>query len=58
MFRMGRLLKESITDSLKINFAKYLKTMYYCHKCADTLDKGDIDGDGKLTVLDIDFILE
>ena len=36
---------------------KYLKTMYYCHKCADTLDKGDIDGDGKLTVPDIDFIL-
>ena len=36
---------------------KYLKTMYYCHKCADTLDKGDIDGDAKLTVPDIDFIL-
>lgn len=23
---------------------KYLKTMYCCHECADTLDKGDIDG--------------
>ncbi len=25
---------------------KYLKTMYYCHKCADTLDKGDLNGMG------------
>ncbi len=36
---------------------KYLKTIYNCHKCAHTLDKGDIDGDGKLSVLDVDFIL-
>jgi ribosomal protein S27AE len=36
---------------------KYLKTIYNCHKCAGTLDKGDLDGDGQITVLDIDFIL-
>jgi len=36
---------------------KYLKTIYDCHRCAGTLTKGDIDGDGKITVLDIDFIL-
>ena len=36
---------------------KYLKTIYNCHKCAGTLDKGDLDGDKVLTVLDIDFIL-
>jgi len=36
---------------------KYLKTIYNCHKCAQTLDKEDLDGDGKVTVLDIDFIL-
>jgi hypothetical protein len=36
---------------------KYLKTIYNCHECAGTLDKGDIDGDGVLTVLDIDYIL-
>lgn len=36
---------------------KYLKTMYNCHECAGTLNSGDIDGDGKITVLDIDFIL-
>ena len=36
---------------------KYLKTIYNCHVCAGTLDGGDIDGDGELTVLDIDQIL-
>ncbi len=36
---------------------KYLKTIYNCHKCAGTLNLGDLDGDGKITVLDIDFIL-
>jgi hypothetical protein len=37
---------------------KYLKTIYNCHVCAETLDKGDIDGDDNITVLDIDFILK
>jgi hypothetical protein len=36
---------------------KYLKTIYNCHLCAGTLDAGDIDGDGELTVLDIDYII-
>lgn len=36
---------------------KYLKTIYNCHKCAQTLGKEDLDGDSKITVLDIDFIL-
>jgi len=36
---------------------KYLKTIYDCHKCAGTLYKEDLDGDGKITVLDIDFII-
>lgn len=36
---------------------KYLKTMYNCHECAQTLDEEDLDGDGKISVLDIDFIL-
>ena len=36
---------------------KYLKTVYYCHECAQTLNSGCIDGDGEITVLDIDFIL-
>jgi len=36
---------------------KYLKTIYNCHKCAGTLNSRDLDGDGKITVLDIDFII-
>jgi len=33
------------------------KTILNCHSCAGTLDGGDIDGDGELTVLDIDHII-
>ena len=36
---------------------KYLKTIFNCHACAGTLDHGDIDGDGVVTVLDIDYVL-
>lgn len=37
---------------------KYLKTIYNCHECANTLDNGDMDGDGELTVLDLDHIFK
>ena len=36
---------------------KYLKTIFNCHECAETLNSGDVDRDGELTVLDVDFIL-
>ncbi len=36
---------------------KYLKTVHRCHECAGTLDGGDLDGDAKLTVLDIDAVV-
>jgi len=36
---------------------KYLKTIFNCHECADTLEKVDLNGDGEIDVLDIDFIL-
>jgi len=36
---------------------KYLKTIYNCHECVQTLTKGDIDGDGEISILDIDFII-
>jgi hypothetical protein len=36
---------------------KYLKTIHHCHRCAGTLDLEDIDGDGELTALDVDFVL-
>ena len=37
---------------------KYLKTIYHCHECAGTLDHTDLDGDGQMTVLDLDQILK
>jgi len=36
---------------------KYLKTIINCHECAETLGGCDLDRDGEITVLDIDFIL-
>ena len=35
---------------------KYLKTIYFCHECKGTLKEADLDGDGKLTVLDLDML--
>lgn len=38
---------------------KYLKTVYEClSNCTECLDSSDIDGDGELTVLDIDYAME
>jgi len=37
---------------------KYLKTIYFCHECAGTLKSQDLDGDGAITVLDIDEVLK
>ena len=37
---------------------KYLKVVYDCLDCAKCLDCGDIDGDGELTVLDVDFAIQ
>lgn len=37
---------------------KFLKNIFLCHQCNGTLDSGDIDGDGKLTVLDIDALIK
>jgi hypothetical protein len=36
---------------------KYLKTIYNCHNCSQTLEMGDMDGDAEITVLDIDWVL-
>lgn len=38
---------------------KYLKTVFCCfERCAKCLKKGDMDGDGQMTVLDIDYALK
>ena len=36
---------------------KYLKTIFRCHECANTLEASDPDGDGQISVADIDFII-
>ena len=37
---------------------KYLKVVYDCLDCAKCLDEGDMDGDGRVTVLDIDYAIQ
>ena len=37
---------------------KYLKIVYFCHKCAGTLNRGDLNGDGKLTAMDLDEVVK
>ena len=37
---------------------KYLKLIYEIHKAKGTLDMGDLDADGKLTVFDLGYVLE
>jgi len=36
---------------------KYLKTIFKCHQCAGTLDAGDLDGDGKVRVWELDDVV-
>jgi len=35
----------------------YLRGIYQCHECAGTLESGDLDGDGELTLLDVDEVI-
>ena len=37
---------------------KYLKTIFNCHECAGTLDKDDLNADGELSVLDIEYVFK
>lgn len=37
---------------------KYLKTIYHCHEYNGTLHSEDLDGDGDITVLDIDCCIK
>jgi hypothetical protein len=36
---------------------KYLKTIYNRHNCSGRLDKGDLDWDDVVTVLDMDAVI-
>lgn len=42
----------------RIVMGKYLKMIYICHECKGTLDKGDINKDGILNVLDLGAIFK
>lgn len=42
----------------RIAMGKYLKMIYICHECRGTLDKGDINKDGVLDVLDLGAIFK
>lgn len=53
-FPFDRRFAERIPPHLE---REYLAEISECHDCASTLDQRDIDGDGRLTVFDIDFVL-
>jgi len=40
----------------RIVMGKYLKMLYVCHDCRQTIDKGDLNKDGKLNLLDLGCI--
>ena len=42
----------------RIAMGKYLKMVYICHECRETLDKGDLNLDGKLNLLDLGHIFK
>lgn len=46
--------QEMIPDGVE---RSYLRTVYRCHECAGTLNGGDLDGDGELTLLDVDQVV-
>ncbi len=50
--RGDKKLYDSIPPVLE---KKYLKTIYNCHSFSGTIGKGDLDKDGEVTVLDIDW---
>ena len=53
-FPFDRRFAERIPPALE---RLYLAAIAECHRCAHTLEQADIDGDGRLTVFDIDFVL-
>lgn len=42
----------------RIVMGKYLKMLYICHECRGTLDKRDLNLDGKINLLDLAYILK
>lgn len=42
----------------RIAMGKYLKMLYVCHECRNTINKGDLNLDGKLNLLDLGYIFK
>lgn len=42
----------------RIAMGKYLKMLYICHECRGTLDKSDLNADGKFNLLDLGYIFK
>ncbi len=51
--RGDKKLYDSIPPLLE---KKYLKTIYNGHRCSGMLDKGDLDGDNEIAILDIHWV--
>lgn len=42
----------------RIVMGKYLKMLYVCHECRDTLFRDDLNADGKINLLDLGYIFK
>ena len=42
----------------RIAMGKYLKMLYICHECRNTLNKNDLNADGKFDLLDLGYIFK
>jgi hypothetical protein len=42
----------------RLAMGKYLKLLYVCHECRETLHKADLNADGKINLLDLGFIFK
>ncbi len=42
----------------RIVMGKYLKMLYVCHECRDTINKDDLNLDGKLNLFDLGYIFK
>jgi len=42
----------------RIAMGKYLKMLYICHECRETLDESDLNADGKFNLLDLSHIFK
>lgn len=57
-YKMRLLGEAKFYDAIpRLVEGKYLRTIFECHGCSGTLAANDLDGDGRLTVTDVDAIV-